>query len=124
MPALQPAEVNSLMAQALSKGDRESALALYEAEAAFVPQPGQVVLGIAAITGAIDAFLALKPTLDIHTPDVIQAGDIALLRATWTLSGTGPDGQPLQMGGSSTDVVRRQADGTWRYVIDHPWGAS
>jgi uncharacterized protein (TIGR02246 family) len=124
MPAQQPADVNRLIAEALTKGDREAALSLYEAEAAFVPQPGQVVSGTAAIAAALDGFLALKPTLDIQVEQVIEAGDIALLRSTWTLTGTGPDGQPLSMGGAATDVVRRQADGTWRYVIDQPWGAS
>jgi len=124
MPAQQPADVNRLIAEALSSGNREAALALYEAEAAFVPQPGQVVKGREGITAAIDAFLALKPTLDIRVSEVIEAGGIALLRSTWTLTGTSPEGHPLEMGGAATDVVRRQADGTWRYVIDHPWGAS
>jgi uncharacterized protein (TIGR02246 family) len=124
MAARQPADVNRLIAEALSTGNRDAALALYEAEAAFVPQPGQVVRGPDGIAAAIDAFLALKPTLQIRVSEVIEAGDIALLRSTWTLTGTGADGQPLQMGGAATDVVRRQADGTWRYIIDQPWGAS
>ncbi len=122
MGAQQPADVNRLIAEAISRGDRAAALALFEAQAAFVPQPGQVVHGASAIAAAIDGFLALTPTLDIQVIEVIEVGDLALLRSTWTLSGIGPDGQPLQLGGAATDVVRRAADGTWRYVIDHPWG--
>jgi ketosteroid isomerase-like protein len=26
--------------------------------------------------------------------------------------------------GASAEVIRRQPDGTWRYVIDHPFGAA
>jgi ketosteroid isomerase-like protein len=52
----------------------------------------------------------------------ILAGDIALSIATWTLKGTGPDGKPIQMEGTTTDVLRRQADGRWLFVIDNPWG--
>jgi hypothetical protein len=26
------------------------------------------------------------------------------------------------MEGTTAEVVRRQADGTWRYAIDNPWG--
>jgi uncharacterized protein (TIGR02246 family) len=123
MPAQQPADVSRLIAAAISAGDREAALALYEAEAAFVPRPGQVVSGLEAIAAALDGFLALKPTLEIRVAEVIEAGGIALLRSTWTLTGTDPDGRPLQMGGTATDVVRRQQDGTWRYIIDQPWAA-
>jgi uncharacterized protein (TIGR02246 family) len=120
--AQRPADVNRLIAEAISRGDRAAALALLEAESVFVPQPGQVVHGTSGIAAALDGFLALTPTLDIQVIEVIEVGEIALLRSTWTLNGTGPDGQPLQLGGAATDVVRRAADGTWRYVIDHPWG--
>ncbi|MHB8576698.1 MAG: YybH family protein [Dehalococcoidia bacterium] len=124
MAAQQPADVHRLIAEALSTGDRAAALALYEADATMVPEPGQVVSGIAGIEGAIDAFLALKPVLDVRDTQVTQAEEIALLRSNWTLTGTGDDGQPLEMSGASTDVVRRQADGSWRYVIDNPYGGS
>lgn len=123
MPAQQPADVHRLVAEALSTHDRETALALYEAEASLVAEPGQVASGTEAVTAAIDAFIALKPTLAIQTTQVIQAGDIALLRSTWTLKGAGSDGRPVEMAGTSADVVRRQADGSWRYVIDNPWAA-
>ena len=41
---------------------------------------------------------------------------------TWSLTGTGPDGKPLTMGATTAEVARRQADSTWRYVIDNVWG--
>ena len=49
-------------------------------------------------------------------------GDLAYLSNTWWLTGTGPDGKPLTMGATTAEVVRRQADSTWRYVIDNVWG--
>jgi ketosteroid isomerase-like protein len=30
-------------------------------------------------------------------------------------------GSAVDLGGNTTEVVRRQADGTWRYVIDDPF---
>ena len=52
----------------------------------------------------------------------IVAGDIALSLVAWTLKGTGLDGKPVHMEGTGTDVLRRQADGRWLFVIDNPWG--
>lgn len=51
---------------------------------------------------------------------IITAGDLARSLASWTLDGTGPDG-PIQMTGTTSDVFRRQPDGSWKVAIDNPW---
>ncbi|HZC99538.1 MAG TPA: hypothetical protein VFA46_04895 [Actinomycetes bacterium] len=53
---------------------------------------------------------------------MLAVGDLAFLSNTWSLSGTGPDGDPVDLGATTAEVTRRQPDGTWRYVIDNPWG--
>jgi ketosteroid isomerase-like protein len=40
----------------------------------------------------------------------------------WSFTGTGPDGEPVKLTGRNADVLRRQSDGGWRFVIDNPWG--
>lgn len=30
------------------------------------------------------------------------------------------DGKPLSMSGKTSEVLRRQPDGRWLYIIDHP----
>ena len=124
MPARKPEECDTLLVEAINKGDLETALALYEPNASFVLESGQVVTGLAAIREAMQGFLALKPKFSIAVK-AVQSGDggLALLRAKWSLTGTGPDGKPVTMSGNSTEVVRRQSDGTWRFVIDNPRGA-
>ncbi|WP_437605424.1 hypothetical protein WMF20_30435 [Sorangium sp. So ce834] len=52
----------------------------------------------------------------------MQAGDIAPLQGEWSLSFVGPDGEEVTETARSAEVVRRQLDGTWRYLIDHPAG--
>jgi ketosteroid isomerase-like protein len=39
------------------------------------------------------------------------------------MSGTDADGEPVEMSGQGQEVVRLQSDGTWKFVIDNPWGA-
>ena len=89
----------------------------------LVPQPGQVVHGTAAIREALLGFLALKLPIRLERKRVLEKGDMALVSSTWSLSGTGPDGTAVDLGGNTTEVIRRQSDGTWRYVIDDPFSS-
>jgi ketosteroid isomerase-like protein len=54
----------------------------------------------------------------------IEMGDLAVNTPNWTLTGTGPDGTPIVMEGSGFNVMRRQADGSWKMTIDNPWGTA
>ena len=122
MRAESPAHVIELFTEALNGGDVDRAMALYEADATFAPQPGEEVRGSEAIRGALDQFLALAPRMRGEITKVMTAGDVALVMNRWQLEGTQPDGAPVEMRGHSADVMRRAPDGGWRIVIDDPWG--
>jgi uncharacterized protein (TIGR02246 family) len=110
-------------AERLNQGDVEGALELYEPEATFVAEPGTTVSGRESIREALVRFAALKPTLTGEIQGVRKGADVALVLNRWHLDGQGREG-PIEMSGTSADVLRRQADGTWRVLIDDPWGGS
>ncbi len=122
MPARKPEDAHRLFAEAMNAGDLEALLALYEDKAAAVPQPGADA-GAAPMRGALRDFLALEPRIALETRSVVRAGDVALLGSKWRLAGTASDGAAVELAGTGTELVRRAADGTWRYVIDQPVGA-
>ena len=124
MPAHSPEEVHQLWGSAMNTGDLDAVLDLYEPDAAVVSQPGQVVTGTAAIRAALGGFLAMQPRFELRPRQVLQTGDLALLLTEWTMQARGPDGSPVAMGGTTSDVVRRQADGSWRFAIDNPYGTA
>jgi uncharacterized protein (TIGR02246 family) len=107
----------------LNARDVDGALALYEPEAAFVAEPGRWVTGRDEIRAALERFAVLEPELEGEVESVRQAGGIALVVNRWSLRGRGLNG-PVEMSGRSADVLRRQTDGSWRVVIDDPWGVS
>lgn len=120
MAAREPKAVQQEFIEAFNAGNLDGLMGLYEPGASFVPQPGQVVTGTDAIREVLSGFLALKGTIALTKQTVVPAGDLTLLHGEWTLRGTGPDGKAFDMGMRSSEVVRRQPDGTWRYVIDNP----
>jgi len=121
MPAHTPEEIDSLFAQALNAGNVDALVALYEPQASLMPSPGTLVAGTAAIREALAAFVAGKPAMQIAPRLVSQSGDLAVVTAKWQLAMTGQDGKPAQMQGQSVEVVRRQSDGRWLFVIDLPF---
>ena len=124
MSGRSPNETVDQLMEALTRGDLETALALYEPGATMVVEPGKQATGTAALRQALQGFINLKPTVKGEKNSTAQIGDVALFCSQWTLSGTGPDGKPLAMGGRSADVLRRQPDGRWLIVIDNPWGTA
>jgi uncharacterized protein (TIGR02246 family) len=120
--ASAPEAVIERFSQLLTEGDLDAMVELYEADATFAPQPGAEVTGRDAIRDALAAFLAVKPRMTGTIEKVLCAGDTALVANRWTLSGTAPDGSPVEMASTSADVLRRRSDGSWGIVIDDPWG--
>lgn len=122
MTASTPEELHVYWVNGINAGDLEGVTELYEQEAAFIVRPGQVVVGRTAIRDATAALIALTPRATLEVLQSIVTGDLALLISRWQLTGTDADGNPVDVIGQTSDVARRQADGTWRFVIDNPWG--
>ena len=124
MPASSPEEVDLMIAEAVSNGDAEAAIALYEPDAVFVP-PGAPwatpVRGTNAIRAALEHVMAMNPSLSLQPNKILVSGDLALVTGNWTVTLTTPDGEVTDSG-TYTDVMRRQTDGSWLFVIDKPDG--
>lgn len=119
MPAQEPQMLHQQFESAFNSGDIDALMALYEADCALVGAPGSVASGPEQVRAGLEGLLALQGKARLTTRDVVQVGDLALLSCSWTLDGTGPDGQPLSIGGATAEVARRQPDGRWLYVIDN-----
>jgi uncharacterized protein (TIGR02246 family) len=117
-----PEEVLNSIVEGLNTGDLNSIMNLYEPDACLAPQQGQLAKTPESIREGFRSLIDLKGKLNLKVKRVIQASDLALVTTEWSLSGTGPDGNPVNMAAKSADVLRQQADGTWRFVIDNPWG--
>lgn len=122
MRALKPEQCDRLLIEALRVGDVHAALSLYEPNASFVTDSGDVVSGHAAIRAIMEGYLAAQARFTLEEVKSLPCGigDLAVTRARWRAEGTGADGRPFASGGWSIEVVRRQHDGRWLFVIDVP----
>jgi enoyl-CoA hydratase len=119
MTVADPESLHRLFAERASVGDLEGLMSLYEDGAAFVGPDGAHAAGTAAIRERLEGLLALAPHIDPMTSESVLAGDVALITSRWRISFGGNERQ-AGFEGTSTEVARRQIDGSWRYVIDSP----
>ncbi|HET6589502.1 MAG TPA: DUF4440 domain-containing protein [Candidatus Nitrosocosmicus sp.] len=119
---MTPEEVLNSVVEGINIGDLDSLMTLYETEACFATQSGQLANTPESVGQSLQGFIDLKGKLDLKVKRVLQTSDLALVITEWSFSGTGSDGNPVNMSAKSADVLRQQSDGTWKFVIDNPWG--
>lgn len=110
------------MTAAFAAHDIDAIMATYEPDAVVVGEPGKPLSGSPALRAMFAEFIALDPRFSFTAHDIVQARDIALHFNVWRMTGTTPDGAPIEQGGLSVVVLRKQADGSWLMVIDNPYG--
>jgi ketosteroid isomerase-like protein len=114
------AEMNEAFARTRNRGDLEGLVGFYEEGAKLLfDASGHALTGRAEIATELQKLIALPGTMVSNNTFCVEHGDLALLRADFTVS----EGDTVVYSGFTAEVVRRQADGSWLYVIDHA-GAS
>ena len=117
-----PADLLYLQVEEFNRGNVSFLMTLYEKDACFASNPGQVVQGLESIRRSLQGFIDMKVKLEARVRRVIQAGNLALLTTEWSIVGTEPDGKPINLTGRGTVVLRSQSDNSWLMVIENPWG--
>lgn len=119
---MTPEEVLNSVTEGINAGDLDSLMTLYEPLACFASQPGQLAKSPDGIRESLRGFIDMNGKLDLKVKGVLRASDLALVTTEWSFSGTGSNGKRVDITAKSADVLRQQPDGTWRFVIDNPWG--
>jgi len=123
MPAKTPQELQSLFVAAFNSSDLNALLALYEPNAALATQSGLPQVGTEKLGDSFRTIIGMKGKMAIDTIYAVETDGIALLRGSWSMESMTPVGKAVTMKGHSIEVARRQPDGSWLFVIDHPFGA-
>jgi uncharacterized protein (TIGR02246 family) len=96
--------------------DLDSVLPLYGPDTTMVLVDGTTVRGVEAIRASLEILFGVPGRMAMRTRYVIEADDLALLSCEWTLT-VGDE----VTSAVTAEVARREAEGGWRYLIDHPY---
>lgn len=124
--ATKPEDLDHLLAHAFNDRDTAAVEALFEEDSITRSLPAQgseAGPGADLVVGLTRAALGSEQRMNIEVVQVTQVGDIALLLSQWSVTGHAADGTPISINHRGVEVGHRQADGTWKYLIDVPGAA-
>ncbi|MBL7865536.1 MAG: SgcJ/EcaC family oxidoreductase [Cyclobacteriaceae bacterium] len=112
-------DVHQRLAEAYNSRDLNTVLGIYDSSGVIVAQPNSPVSGKEKFEEAVRAILAIPGKMEIKTVYCLEAGDMAVGRSEWSIVDHGK----TRVAAKGIEVMKRQADGTWKVVIDHAFGA-
>jgi len=112
-------DAHATLAAAFNTGDVATVMSMYDVTGIIVPEPGKPVSGQEKFEEAIKAILSIKGKMEINTVYCFQSGNIAVGRSEWNIT----DVNEVKISAKGIEVMKQQADGTWKIVIDHAFGA-
>jgi len=112
-------DMHKALAAAYNTGDFNTVMSMYDANGIIVAEPGNPVKGKEKFEAAVKAILSIKGKMEIKTVYCLEADDVAVGRSAWSIK----DDSETKIAAKGIELLRRQADGTWKVLIDHAFGA-
>ncbi len=120
MKAMQPREIADCVGHFLKQGDLDGIVSMFHPDCCLVfPRGAAPQTGLDAVRDAFKMFIDHRPTIVSTVTGELILGDTALLTANWRLE---DDNGNVLDSGSSTEVAKKNADGSWVYFMDCPFG--
>jgi uncharacterized protein (TIGR02246 family) len=118
-PGIALTAIHPAVEAGINKQDIDGLMALYAEDASMVRVDGSIATGLSAIREEWSGLLAMNGQITLRSRYAIAAGELAVLSNQWTFEVGGE-----QISSVTAETARRQPDGGWLYVVDHPYGGS
>jgi len=112
-------DAHAALAAAFNTGDVNTVMNMYDVTGIIVPEPEKPVSGKEKFEEAIKAILSIKGIMEVKTVYCLQTGNIAVGRSEWSIT----EGDEVKINAKGIEVMKEQADGTWKIIVDHAFGA-
>jgi ketosteroid isomerase-like protein len=113
-----PAEALRLVCEALSNGDLEAAVALYEPRATLALCAHKSARRTEEVRAALAELIETRLPVRVAITREIVTGDFALVFVVRTISGRSIGGSLVELGGEGGAMLRRDSNQNWQLVVD------
>lgn len=105
---------------ALNAGDLERIFELYAEDAVLRTQSNETRSGAAAVRAEMQQLIAAKANITNTLRHTLRHGETALIVVDYVLRLTAPDGAPVVLTGTATNVIQERPAKGWRMIVANP----
>ena len=105
-------------------GDVKNAMTCFDPEAVYIDKEGNIISGLANIQQVVTNLCEMKPDITVYEHKVAPVGnDLMYWLDKWEMTGTDSKGNFINMKGASANMMRRNSEGNWLWLVDNPFAA-
>lgn len=105
-------------------GDLQGTLSCFDKEAIYIERDGQEIKGLDNIKKSMEHLCVWKPEITGSNHKVIIVGNLAIWVDKWSLKAIMPDGNPVEMNGATSCMMKKNDEGIWLWLVDNPFAAA
>lgn len=102
-------------------GDLNGALSCFDKDGVYIERDGQEIKGLENIKKPLEHLCNWKPDIKGKKQKLTIVGDYAVWVDQWTLKASSPDGNPIEMDGATTCMMKKNEEGIWLWLVDNPF---
>lgn len=118
-----PADAVKYFRSCIVTGDLQGALSCFDKDATYIERDGQEITGLENIEKSMEHLCAWKPQITGSKHKVTIVGDLAIWVDKWSLKAITPDGDPVEMDGATSCMMKKNDAGIWLWLVDNPFAA-
>lgn len=107
----------------IANGDLLGALSCFDKDAVYIERDGQEIAGLDNIKKSMEHLCTWKPEITGGTHRVTIVGNLAIWVDSYSLKAIMPDGNPIEMNGTTSCMMKKNEEGIWLWLVDNPFAA-
>ena len=116
-----PNEADEYFLNCIRIGDLENAMTCFDPEAIYIDKDGNTITGFANIEKVVANLCNMQPDIKVYEHKNSPVGnDMMYWLDKWTIA-TDPQGNSINMKGASANMMRKNANGIWLWLVDNPF---
>lgn len=119
-----PNHGHEIFKKALNNKNLDVLVDIYADDAVMVAVGGQEIRGKQAIRAFFSEIVKSVDNFTFETVFRMNYEDTVVFRSKYTVVFNTEDGQKIEQSTGGIEVLRKQADGSWLFVVDHHFGSA